>query len=294
MTCDTINMLVGLLPGPEDPRDRFVQTYKNPACGWNLAVRFAGHGRLPVALHGRDSWVFRAYMAARGPRRFRDRVIEEARNLAQLPEGKNISEGIRALIISGVGAERQAHLRGITEQLGIRMEVVEAFEALFYNVLDRFEDAAYLADLIYPESRIPELHEDYHRTADVYDLLKRAGYNYRDPDMAGYLMGLGDAGYMKGMAARENREEMLEKTLMSNGMLLANTGAVNARTPGLSRTTNIIAASRHGGQKTQELATDNIGDFLSAGLERAMETHRRQRDRRRRLDAGEVEAEIIE
>jgi hypothetical protein len=54
-----------------------------------------------------------------------------------------------------------AHLALVAEVTGIPRLTVEAFEILFFNVLDSHQDGLYLSNWAYPRGRLVEFDEDY-------------------------------------------------------------------------------------------------------------------------------------
>lgn len=146
----------------------FAECFKNMQFGWDVAQRLAETKTpFPAILHGDDLFVWRAYNYILGGE---DAAVHGAVMLT-LEESKNTRTQIEALLVAdGVDCSF------VARRLGLREDVVKAFEKLFYNVLDRKEDHAFLANLLYPEGRMVEGMEDYLERTDLATLLKRAGY----------------------------------------------------------------------------------------------------------------------
>lgn len=270
---------------------RFAAQYQNVAFGWAISVAFAdARMRFPTPVLGRDLWLFKAYLMRLNDRRYEDKDILDAWALANLPDARNIKSKVCGLLLSGCGAPADTHRRRVSEATGIAPQVIEAFDTLFYNVLDRQDEALFLSEQVYPEGRMVEFAEDYLKNADVSDLLKRAGYNHRDPHLSAYLAGMGDQSYLAKLSARGDREQELTRQLMGNALLLVNAGALNQKSVGISRTSGMLMASRQGGQVTETPAIADVGALVADELSAALLDNDAQRRQLIREDAGEVSA----
>jgi hypothetical protein len=142
---------------------------------------------------GRDHWLFRAYMMHLNPSAYHDPDVDAAYYLSQQA---TTSAKLKAMLIAGLSEPVDAHLDIVAEKTGISRRTVEAFEVLFFNVLDRHEDGLYLSEIVYPEGRQVEFAENYFESAPISDLLLRAAYNHRDVDLVAHLSGLDDASFV--------------------------------------------------------------------------------------------------
>lgn len=268
---------------------RFSSQYTNMAFGWYIATSFADARQMfPVDVIGNDHWLYRAYVFRLDACRYHDKDVMDAWALASLPTARNIKSKLCGLLLAGCGQPPAAHRRRVSDVMGIPLRVVEAFDTLFYNVLDRQTEAAFLSEQVYPEGRMVEWSEDYLKNADVADVLRRAGYNHRDVQLSAYLAGIGDQAYMSKLSARGDREQELTRQLMGNALLLVNSGALNQRSVGIARTQTLLAAARQGGQVTETPAVADAGDFVVAELSAALLRNDDQRRRLIREDAGEI------
>jgi hypothetical protein len=245
-----------------------VQIHSNPAFGWHIARAFA-RVRLPfpMTVIGRDHWLFQAYLLHLNPTGRFDPSVLEAHQLSQQP---GISATLKAMLIAGLGEPVDAHLNLVAEKTGISRRTVEAFEVLFFNVLDRHEDGLYLSEIVYPDGRLVEFAEDYFESTPISDLLIRAGYNHRDVDLVAHLSGLDDASFVAALAKLKDREAELEKQIMGNALVMAQSGLLNQRSAGMQRATTLLSASRSARNQTETVTCPSDYD-LSAELAAALD-----------------------
>lgn len=217
----------------------FCQVHSNTAFGWRIARAFAcARKPFPVAMIGRNHWVFRAYMMCLAPA-YRDHDVETALLLSQQPA---TSAMLKAMLIAGLGERVSDHLDVVAQKTGIPRLTVEAYEVLLFNVLDRHQDGLYLSDVVYPNGRQVELEEDYFKNTPPADLILRAGYNYRDVDIVAHLCGVGDSSDAAELGARSDREAELERGIMGNALFMAKLGMLNQRNVGMQRALTLLAA----------------------------------------------------
>jgi hypothetical protein len=229
-----------------------LQIHTNPAVGWYFARSFArAHMKFPETMIGRDQWVFRAYMICKDPVAYHDHDVHEAYQLSQQPI---TSAKLKAMLITGLGKPVDNHLDSVAEKAGISRHTVEAFEVLFFNVLNRHEDGLYLSEIVYPEGRQVEFAEDYFESAPISDLLLRAGYNHRDVELVVYLSGLDDASFVTALGKLKDREAKLERQIMGNALVIAQPGLLNQRSVGLERAAKLLTTSRSA-RKQPEMVT---------------------------------------
>ena len=144
---------------------------------------------------------------------------------------------------------------------GISKEVFEAYEQLFFNIRDRKNEALFIANLVYPDTRYVELSDNYLKEEDKGKLLIRSAYNN----------GLGDAAYFMGLKTLDNitisglnsvdAASQLEAAIMVNGLFLARNGALNSRNSGVAQARNILIAAKQGGQDTMNQDGEGIGSL---------------------------------
>lgn len=251
----------------------FVQIHTNPAFGWRIARSFARRNiPFPVDVTGRDHWLHIAYLMHLDPGTYCNHDVEAA---YQISQQSGISGKLRALLIAGLGEPIEPHLNLVAEKTGIPKRTVEAYEILFFNVLERHKDGLYLSHIAYPEGRAVEFNDDYFETTPIPELLLRAAYNYRDITLVLRLAGMEDEDCVKELATLQERdaERELEARIMGNALALAQSGLINQRSVGLQRATALLAGSRSSRMKTQSVAeTSDFGSIsndLAAALNSA-------------------------
>lgn len=135
------------------------------------------------------------------------------------------------------------------------MDTVKAFEKLFFNVLDRKSDVAYLQHIIYPHGRLVELMDNCMRTTDLGMLIRRAGYNNGTTDVL-YLMGANS----NAVSALSNADSprALEQMMMSFAYIMARNGAINqSNTSAIANAKALMTAGKLGGQDTDTRPVDD-------------------------------------
>lgn len=242
---------------------RFIALYRDMEFGWHYA-RTAAAYNLPVAgaaLHGDDEILYRAYLFCRDPQRFRSPDIAAALALATgaMQSTRLTLDGL--LLAAGATASSAA------TELGLPVEGVAAYERLFFNVLDRKQDLAYLQHIVYPHGRMVEMVSGYFENAATHDIIRRAGFN-NGPEHVLYLMGASNSAVESLTKAAPTQ---LEGLMMSYALLLAQNGALNhANLGGISAARQLLTAGKLGGEQPDERPLD---DDFSAVLRREVILH---------------------
>ena len=205
------------IPGLSESQLRDIMHYatchKNLHFGWDFATDMAASTLpFPAFLEGDDLYVWRAYQYLKGAE---DPVIAGA--VAITSEGnKNLRNQIHALLVS----EDVDH-EFVSDRLSISLEVVKAYEKLFFNVLDRKADHAFIASVVYPDGRMVEAMEDYLETTGFGDLMMRAGLT-NGKDFVLYAGGIGKHPFAS-LDAAEGAARM-DKQFMIDGCFYALSG----------------------------------------------------------------------
>ncbi len=200
------------------------------------------------------------------PVAFRRSELETA---FQISQQSGLSAKLKAMLMAGLGHPLDQHLNLVAEKTGIPRRTVEAFEILFFNVLDRQQDELYLSSLAYPDGRLVELDEDYFETTPIADLILRAAYNHRDLELVSRLAGMTEADCKKELTALRNLEAELEARIFGNALLIAQTGKLNQPSVGLPRATQLLASGRSRKSKPAEAESQTPHDIageLAAAL----------------------------
>lgn len=218
----------------------YVHLHTNPAVGWTIAEKLAITGRkFPRPLVGRDSIVFRAYLKLLEPTRL-DLLVEQAKEFASGSK----SAVVKALLIAGLGKAPEEHLQVVASKSGVPLDLLSAFEILFFNVLDRHQDGLYLAEIAYPHGRPVTFDATYFRNTSVEDLLIRAGYDTRDVDFVEYLAGLEGKTFLKALKQSIRPESDLTKRLVAGAQLQMDAGLSHQKTPAIDRAISLLEPAR--------------------------------------------------
>lgn len=319
MDAPTIDLIASLMPTAPSPHisaamagmsyggsmlharttQAFVAQYMRPAFGWHAAVTFAkAQQPFPVPMVGRDHWVYRAYLMQLDQEKYFDKTVCMAWNMQMNTEGEvSLASKLQAMILSYKCTSKDpedramaayAHLHFVADFMGIPYDIVEAYEVLFFNVIDRKDDMMFIANEVYPETRFVEFQETYFTHTSMRDLVRRVGYNHRDTQMTAYLLGAGDREFISGLASRPDREEELSKHFMGNGLIMARANLLNHRSIGLSRATTLMAAARQGGQQSADHPMTSLTDSFTNQVSHLKRITQEGYDHQLRLDAGEI------
>jgi hypothetical protein len=235
----------------------------NPAYGWHSARAFArAREHFPAIVTGRDHWLFLAYMMMLHPVMYADPDVQAAFDLSQQGQGAIL----KALLMAGLGSPATEHLDLVAAKSGIPRRTVEAFETLFFNILDRPQDGLYLSEIVYPRGRIVEFDEDYFETAPIADLVLRAAYNYRDIDLVARLAGMDS----ESCAAELSKlEAELQNRIVGNALVMAKSGLLNeSHGAGLDCAAALVAARKSSRRDAAKRGDQDIKD-ISAELSAA-------------------------
>lgn len=284
MTCYEINLLVENLP-PKGPRVRslppgshysgnapFLHGYEDLSFGWDAAQRLAAStDRFPVLLKGRDTWVLRAWMELTrrpGDTRPRDNWIHYACTIEQQLNQRPTRDVLQAALVA-----RDATCELVALKTGLPLPLVEAYEILFYNVLDRKEDFMFLRNIVHPLSRLDEMLEDAFLHTGAFDKLRRIAFDKGLDEMlhfAGFRTNLLDS--MNGTQAAG----MFQEQCMVQGAVLARNGFLNAPRPlgAVSAARTLIQSALLAGDDSGGGGDDGsgLGDALRGDIE-GLETY---------------------
>lgn len=242
---------------------RFIAAYRDMDFGWRY-VRALVTNKLPfmgAPLNGDDEVLFRAYLFCRDPKRYKSPDIELALALAmgQMTASRATVEGLLLAADSS--------LKAVAKTTGMPVEAIQAFERLFFNVVDRKEDTMYLQSIVYPHGRMVELVEGYMETTGLRELIRRAGYNNGAADVL-YLMGASSSAL--DAMAQAVAPKQLESLMMAYGYVLARNGGMNqSRGAGLNNAKALLTAGKLGGETIDDSPMDvNVSAVLKAEMMR--------------------------
>lgn len=221
----------------------FLLNYSDLALGWKAAGIFAkAHKNLPIYLTCEDQWVWRAYLVHCNPDLYFDRYVSEAMALMD-PSMQHERSTLQGYLLA-----EDCSIQEIAMITGIEHDTIMAFEKLFFNVRDRFEDYLFLSRTVYPHGRLEEFFDDYLRNTTFGDMIRRAGYN-RGAEYVSFMAGLRSR-LVQDMTSGDMAVK-LEKVIMANGFVLAQAGLINQRenAAGVRDAKSMIVAAKAGGNE---------------------------------------------
>lgn len=270
----------------------FLLSYSDLAIGWKASGMFAkAHAKLPVYLTADDQWIWRAYLVQCNPNLYFDKHVAEALALND-PDMKHERSTIQAYLLC-----EDASFEDISKLTSVDANTLKAYEKLFYNVRDRFDDYLFLARAVYPHGRVEELYDHYLHTTTFGDLIRRTGYNC-GKDYVSFMAGLRST-LIQDMTAGDMAVR-LERVIMANGFILATSGLLNQRqeAAGFQSAKSLIAAAKAGGNEQQEhsgfddlsVSSALRGELVRVGRENLED----QAEKVKLLDREIIEADLVE
>lgn len=232
----------------------YAECHRDLSFGWSFATDMANNNLpFPAILEGDDLYVWRAYRYILGDE---DPVIAGA--VALTTSGNtNTRNQMHALFVS----EDVDH-QYVSSKLHLDLEVVKAYEKLFFNVIDRKADHAFIANIVYPEGRMVEAMENYLETTGLGELMMRAGLT-NGKDFVLYAGGIGQHPFST-MDAAEGAARM-DKQFMIDGCFYAMSGWQHQRKnsmPILNARLSMQASKMGKSDDTGGVVDINIGDTL--------------------------------
>lgn len=212
------NDIPGLTPDQAAEIAHYAECHADLQFGWNVAQDLAGSDiPFPAFLRGDDLYVWRAYNYLKGGD---DPAVAGA--VALTTKGnQQIANTIKALLIAD-----DTTCEYVAGKLALPLEVVTAYEKLFFNVIDRKKDRAFIASIVYPEGRIKEAMEDYLESAGIGDLMLRAGHSQ---GVRHVLYAAGIEGNPFDTVDVLEGAETMDKKFMAEGLIYAGLGLLNQR-----------------------------------------------------------------
>ncbi len=226
---------------------RQARAYSDMEFGWNYARKLNQYGLdFPPILDPQDGPVYRAYHFMRTG--LSDPVIDAAMLIRSYPRIQVARAKIEGLLVKiPADGDHRGHILQTARDTSLSVQVVNAYEKLFFNIRDRMHDSKYIEQVVYPNSRLEELVEGYGQNTDFRVLMIRNSYN-NGPAALKHLAG-GLERYSEARNAQELADR-LESALMNQALLLASLGYGNQRSvPGLNHGRQLIQAAKMGGQE---------------------------------------------
>lgn len=201
--------------------ERQVLAYSDLEFGWKMARACAAHQLpLPAAASGEDEMLFRAWCYHINPGTYKDKAITQAVAWQTDPRfAATVRTDLQALLLA-----RDATVASASQAINLPYDSVMAYQTLFWNVMDRKADVAWLKQFVYPETRMVEFFADYIEQPSFRELLLRAGYNH-GIDHVRYLSGISNDPVTALGASAAGQQ--FESFVMANAMLMAQGGWLN-------------------------------------------------------------------
>lgn len=232
----------------------FIRRYTDTAVGWKFATSMAAQRRrLPLVFGRGDSWVAAAYFYCRDPKSCYNKHVAEAKALASSALS-GAYHSLKAMLINPA-----CELEVIAARTNIPLKTLQAFEKLFFNVIDRRNDSLYMKHILYPDSRLVELLDNYVDRESFENILLRIGF--KTPlDQVLYYAGIADDSIIQKTAADPDILENFENYTLANGVLLAKSGLINQPLTGLRNARSLAVA------KSQSDAGSETNPMIEASL----------------------------
>lgn len=234
------------------PRDAlpFLHNYSRVMFGWDAAQRFAAAaGEMPVILTGGDIWVYKSWAAmSHGSRVVTSqemKILTDAWNMRFKRSCRPSGIAVEALLLTP-----DATVESVAEDTGLPYELVEAYEALFYNVIGRRDDYMFLRNIVYPNSRLDEIIPGFLSATHAERLVKRVAYN-SDRKTALYMCGFRPDGILEQTV--EEASKRFQRLLLQTGAIMAAGGLLM-----FDRAHTTISAARSFIQ-TSKLSGEDLG-----------------------------------
>jgi len=237
---------------------KFTICYKDLSFLWNYAKSFTDRGSFAKSAHfyvtpETESIINRVSSFIRG-----GQEPEVAHAVA-------IDRALPALFkntIQGCLLADDFDLDSVATEVGLPPAVIELYEKIFFNVLDRRKESLFVASLVHPEGRVAELDTQQQYKTSNNAKLRQAGYHNGVEDV--YMLA-GMRGYGTGDDTRTAVKEF-ERKMMVNALWLARNGFLNTTHVGISNAKNLIAAAKHGGDNDSASEGDEVGNSVGATL----------------------------
>lgn len=257
----------------------YLNCYRNLKFGWDFCASMVRNNLImPGLLEGDDTWLWRAYQFMQGNY---DEVVAGALQLTA-PSMETIASQVQAMLIHpSMTYDEVARL------FRIPVETVVCYEKLFFNIVDRRADAKFVAQVVYPRTRLVEMFQDYLQNEGLGNIMLRAGFNNGPADVA-YYAGLSDSPF-NGLSAVESASK-LESSIMANGYMMARAGFLNQaqNAIGIMHSRQVLQAAKAGGE--QALNTSNFQTIGASILDQVQAAETKARD----MSFGDTDNVVID
>ena len=282
-TRNDLNLELPEIPGIEDTL-HYLEAYKNLRFGWDLVSELVRLGEdMPTLIEGDDLWLWRAYMHLKG---YFDPAVDGAVRITF-----NRNSWLRQQLQNCFVNKLVSHA-DVASMFNLPLGVVQAFEKLFYNIVDRRSDTKFLAETVYPDTRMVELFEHYMQDETFGNLLMRTSYNNGPKELL-YFIGMCEGSPYEVLRGHESATR-LEALIMAQGYLLTKAGFGNQRQHAalLGRSQQLLTAAKQSGVDSQDQSPFALG--LGDAIRDMFESDGRQEAETRIRRSQMLEAEVLE
>lgn len=193
------------------------------------------------------------------------------------PTNKSMEDTLKAFLISD---EPYSKLSKIT---GLKEDIIKIYEQLFFNIRDRKQEALFIANTVYPDTRLVEIADNYTKNEDYGKLLMRSAYNNGIEDAA-YFSGLkSDSFITSDINSSAEMAQKLEVAIMANGYFLARNGYLNTKSSGITHAKGILIAAKQGGQGNSMEDTEGAGILGDAMMDTFLDIKSEEMDNKLEL-----------
>lgn len=183
------------------------------------------------------------------------------------PSNRTMESTLKAFLVS------DASMKELEAATGIPERVLHTYEQLFFNIRDRKQESLFIANLVYPDTRMVEAMDGYVKNEDAGRLLMRSAYNNGLEDAA-YFAGLKLDSLLTAGVSAVDMATRLECAIMSNGYFLARNGFLNQRGSGVSNAKGLLIAAKQGGQDSTVQDSEGIASLGENVMQVLLDVHR--------------------
>jgi len=256
-----------LLRIAEEDNQRYAIAYADLSFGWNwLKLVIKNDLEFTDTMrHIADPAIRRAYSHI--TQQHSDPYVMEAMQIALREERRYARMLLNALFLA-----KDYTLEAVCRHTRLDPISVAVYEKLFFNVVDRRLDSLWLASVVYPNTMLEEMFDNYMsaENSDFAKLMIRAGYKNGMADVL-YFAGHPDGAGLLATAQAKETPERFESLIMAVGYIMARNGWVGQRfnATGFNNAKSLISAAKVGGKDTgsgMNSPFEGLGSSLSTAL----------------------------
>lgn len=220
--------------------NRFAVCYRDLSFLWTFVKSFSDYGkRIPTECQNLGDDIYELLVRVQQCELYKQKDPHLSHAIAI----DRLLDGFHKNTIQGCLMAQDFELDYVAKRTGLPKEVIYLYEKVFFNILDRREEAMFMASIAYPDTRIAEFAPEHELNASNAQLLRQSGYQNGVDDVL-KMAGIRDP---RGLADTASIIKDFEKVLMGNAQFLARNGFANRNHIGISMAKNLLAAAKHGG-----------------------------------------------